>query len=100
MMKLSCQIAIENGELVEEEEEEGDEDEDNEEHKADNMPLNDIIHLCEQVERLSFKHSAGESSLQLPQHLQWFVAHLHCTEFQNAKQVTLERFFPSHSTTQ
>jgi hypothetical protein len=67
------QIAIENGELVEEEEEEGDEDEDNEEHEADNMPLNDIIHLCEQVERLSFKHGAGESSLQLPQHLQRFV---------------------------
>jgi len=93
-MLVQHQIAIKNGELVEEEEE-GDEDEDDEEHEEDNMPPNNAIHLCKQVKRLSFKHGAGESSLQLPQHLWQFVAHLHHTKFQNAKQVTLERFFPS-----
>jgi len=94
--EVKHQMAIERGEIVEAD---NDDDDDGDEKTDDDtdLPVStaEIMRLCEQVERLCFKHGAGESSLELPKHLRRFRAHLRHTELKNAKQTSLDSFFMS-----
>ena len=90
--EVKHQMAVERGEIIDVAD---DDDEDDEEDDDKDLPVStaEILQLCKQVERLCFKHGAGESSSELPKHLRRFRAHLLHAELKNAKQTTLDRFF-------
>ncbi|KAI5984923.1 hypothetical protein EDC04DRAFT_2521977, partial [Pisolithus marmoratus] len=88
--QVNHEVAIKEGEIVELE---SDDEAGDEADTGAEMQLGDMIHLCEQMERVCIMHGTGEMSLDLSQHLQQFRIDLGCQEQAMLWQTTLRQWF-------
>ncbi|KAI6039127.1 hypothetical protein EDC04DRAFT_2687089 [Pisolithus marmoratus] len=91
--QVNHEMAMKQGEVVEvESDEEAGDDADS----GAEMGLGEMIHLCEQMEKVCIVHGTGETSLDLSQCLQQFRIELQHQEQVTLWQTMLGRWFGSN----